>query len=867
MASATCADPSPHPEPLPIDACLGAIAEALAPAGATLLLQAPPGAGKTTRVPLALLASLGDHSRLLLIEPRRLAARAAAERLARALREPVGERVGYSVRLETRQSRRTRLLVLTPGVFLRMLQADPALEGVALVVFDEVHERRADLDLALALLRQARQCLRPELRLLLMSATLDLEPLAAALDGATVLTAMGRSHPVAVVYQPPRPEEPLERQVVRALEAWWLPDRQPGETALVFLPGQREIRAAERAITARGWARDLECVPLHAQLSLEAQSAAIGPARQPEGKVVLASAIAESSLTLAGVRLVIDSGLSRQSRFDPSTAMDGLVTVAASQASAEQRRGRAGRLCSGRCVRLWSAADQQRRLPFTAPEILTADPLPLALQLAAWGAGQGEELAWLDPPPAAPLAQASQVLVQLGAVEEGGRLTAHGRSMARLGLHPRLGHMLLLARQEGWLSQGAALAALLSERDPLAGGQAGCDLRERLDWLGQSPSGGDRDGEERSRRLLRRLSRDLEEQVERALGSTHRANAPPADPDPDPDGWILARLVAWAYPEWIASAREQGDGRFLMRGGRGARVPPRDPLATAEALAIAAVDGAGLEAQVRLAVRLDRPGLAALAASSLVVCQQARWDPRSERVRCEEERRFGAIVLSRGPWPDAPLERLREALLAGLESMGLEALPWTPETRQLRQRLALAFSHLGAPWPDCRWESLRANPGRWLGPWIEDDMRSRADLRRLPLAEALWGACDGALRQRLRELLPTHLPVPSGRSVPLDYASERPVLAVKLQEMFGLVHTPCLLEGRLPLTLHLLSPAGRPVAITTDLARFWGEGYAAVRRDLRGRYLRHPWPEDPLRATPTALTRARLRGAEGAAQK
>jgi ATP-dependent helicase HrpB len=329
----------------------------------------------------------------------------------------------------------------------------------------------------------------------------------------------------------------------------------------------------------------------------------------------------------------------------------------------------------------------------------------------------------------------------------------------------------------------------------------------------------------------------------------------------------LARLVAWAYPEWIAMARGQGDGRFLTRGGRGASVHPRDPLATAAGLAIAAVDGAGQEARVRLAVPLDHPGLEALAASSLVVRQQARWDPRGERVRCEEERCFGAIVLSRAPWPDAPLERLQAALLEGLEAMGLEALPWTPETRQLRQRLALAFTHLGAPWPDCRLETLRADPGAWLGPFLDGDMRSRADLQRLPLAEALWGACDGSCRQRLRELLPTHLPVPSGRSVAVDYDADGPVLAVKLQEMFGQVHTPRLLEGRLPLTLHLLSPAGRPVAITADLARFWSQAYADVRRELRGRYPRHPWPEDPLRATPTALTRARLRAAEDGVQK
>ncbi|MEB3261026.1 MAG: ATP-dependent helicase HrpB [Cyanobacteriota bacterium] len=869
MAFATCADPRPRPDPLPIDGQLGAIQDALAPQGATLLLQAPPGAGKTTRVPLALLASLDQGARLLLVEPRRLAARAAAERLARGLQERVGERVGYSVRLESRQSTRTRLLVVTPGVFLRMLQADPALEGVAVVVFDEVHERRADTDLALALVRQARCCLCPELRLLLMSATLDLEPLAAALDGATVLTSRGRSHPVEVVHQPPRPEEPLERQVVRALESWWLPDREPGETALVFVPGQREIRAAERAITSQAWARDLDCVPLHAQLSLEAQSTAIGAARGPAGKVVLATAIAESSLTLAGVRLVVDSGLSRQSRFDPSTGMDGLVTVVASQASAEQRRGRAGRLGPGRCVRLWSASEQQRRPAFTPAEILTADPLPLALELLAWGAGLGHDLPWLDPPPPGPLAQAGQVLDQLGAVERNGRISAHGRALARLGLHPRLGHMLLLAEREGWLALGAALAALLSERDPLAGTSAGGDLRARVAWLCQPSAVGGPGGEEHRRRPLRRLRRELEDQVTRATG---RRPAPTAtgDTDPaiaDPEGRVLARLVGWAWPEWIASARGQGDGRFLMCCGRGASVPSGDPLASAAGLAIAAVDGAGSEARVRLAAPLDRSGLEALAEAALVVRRQARWDPEGERVRCEEERCFGAIVLGRAPWPDAPLERIREALLQGLESMGLEALPWTPDLHQLRQRLALAHRHLGAPWPDARLETLRADLGGWLGPYLDDTMRSRADLQRLPLADALWGPCDGSLRQRLRQLLPTQLPVPSGRTVALTYDGDGAVLAVKLQEMFGQRHLPRLLEGHVPLVLHLLSPAGRPVAITSDLERFWSQGYPAVRRDLRGRYPRHPWPEDPLRATPTALSKARLQALEERAQK
>lgn len=835
----------------------------MAPEGATLLLQAPPGAGKTTRVPLALLEALPAQAHLWLIQPRRLAARAAALRLAQGLGEPVGGRVGYSVRLETRRSAETRLLVVTPGVFLRKLQTDPSLEEVAVVLLDEVHERRADMDLALALLRQARECLRPDLRLVLMSATLDLEPLAAALDGAAVLTAMGRSHPVAVHHQPPRPDEPLERQVVRALERWWLPDRGEGETVLVFVPGQREIRAARRAIAARPWGEALECVPLHAQLPLAAQSAAIGPARGRDGKVVLATAIAESSLTLAGVRLVIDSGLSRLARFDPATGMDGLVTLPASLASVEQRRGRAGRLGPGVCVRLWSPAEQDRRPPFSPPEILETDPLPLALQLAAWGAGQGEQLRWLDPPPAVPLARAFQLLADLEAVDGAGRLSDHGRSLLKVGLHPRLGHMLLRAEPRGWLPQAAALGALLSERDPLAGSSAGCDLLRRLDWLATSPARAEEDGRASTHRLLRRLAADLQAQVAGALGQ------PPARHQSQQvlDGSIAARLIGWAYPEWMALARGQGDGRFLLRNGRGATVHPQDPLARAEALAIAAVDGAGPDARVRLAVGLDRATLREWAEPALVVRREARWDPANERVRCEEVHCCGALVLERAPWPDPPPEPVRRAMVEGLAAMGLEALPWTPQLRQLQWRLAAAFTHQGPPWPDRRIDTLRREGGAWLEPFLDDTMRARVDLRRLPLAEALWGPCDWTLRQRLDALLPTHWRVPSGRAAPLDYSGDIPVLAVKLQEMFGQASSPTLLEGRVPILLHLLSPAGRPVAITSDLAGFWSQGYAGVRRELRGRYPRHPWPDDPWLARPTALTQARLRAADASPQK
>ncbi|MFM8278057.1 MAG: ATP-dependent helicase HrpB [Cyanobium sp.] len=854
MAFATCADAEPGPviaEPLPIDPLLPQIRATLQ-SGVTLLLQAPPGAGKTTRVPLALLEVLPPDRKLLLLEPRRLAARGAAQRLAAALGETPGGRVGYRVRLESRCSAATRLEVQTTGVFLRQLQADPALEGVDAVLFDELHERQAEADLALALLRQARQLLRPDLRLLLMSATLDLEPLARRLDDATVLTSAGRSHPVEVLHQPPRPEEPLERQLLRALEGHWLDARRSAETVLVFLPGLREIQRCQRAIAACAWAEPLELTPLHGQLTLAAQASAIAPARGAAGKIVLASAIAESSLTIAGVTLVIDAGLSRRNRFDPRSGMDGLVTVPASQASAEQRRGRAGRLGPGRCIRLWSPADQQRRPAFDTPEILEADPLPLALQLLAWGCADATELSWIDPPPRAALAEARELLCQLGAREANGALSDHGRAMARLGLQPRLAHLLLEAERLGQLSLGCALAVLLSERDVLERQQVGCDLLPRLDALRRGH------GDARQHRLQQR---QLERQV-RAL-RPERAAADAGGPaltaalERAAEPGLVAELLALAYPERLALNRGKGDGRFLMRGGRGAVVAPRDPLAGAEALAIAQVDGQGAEARVLLAAPLPRQALLERAALEGELRPEVRWDGAAERVRCERCLRLGALVLERSPWPDAEGAAVRRALLQGLAELGLEALPWNRRSRELRQRLELAHRHLGAPWPDRRRETLQADPEAWLGDQLEG-CRSRQDLQALDLVEALWSGCGWELRAELERLLPETWTVPSGRAVAIRYGEPQPLLAVKLQELFGCRQTPTLLDGRLPLTLELLSPAGRPAALTADLERFWRQGYAEVRRELRGRYPRHPWPEDPLTAQPTALTKARL---------
>ena len=898
--------PKPR-QPLPIDSLLAGIGDALAPPGATLVLHAPPGAGKTSRVPLSLLERLdpGDGGQIWMLEPRRIAAKSAAMRLAAELDEPVGQRVGYSVRLESRSSSATRIEVITTGVFLRRLQADPALERVHYLLFDEFHERSADTDLALALVRQARQLLTPELRIALMSATLAAAPLAAAIEGAQVLSSQGRSYAVAISHQPARPLERLERQVLRALESHWL-DRQEhqggaaGDTALVFLPGQREIQACLKAIQATSWGESIECTPLHGNLPLAAQGRAISPARTSAGKVVLATNLAESSLTIAGVTLVIDSGWSRRSRFDPVTGMAGLVTLPASQASADQRAGRAGRLAPGRCVRLWSPAEQQRRPAFDPPELLEADPLPLALQLAQWGDPLGQQLHWLDPPPRRALEEARQLLAQLDALDAEGKLLPHGRQLAQLGLHPRLGHLLLLAHSQGRLGLGCELAALLSERDPLESEseQVGCDLMRRLDWLRGR-------GSDPRRQHIKQLQEQLRRQVLTSANAnanaiagadgsasgngSARGNGSEIDPRParaifsrsavsggsavkladappgmgdQSEALLAALLVAQAYPERLALNRDGQPGRFLMRGGRGAKLHPSDPLAHCEALAVASADGQATEARIHLALALGRSAVLELATAGAGRRERlASWDGGAGRVRREELLRLDALVLERRGWsgPGQPGDRqaVLAALLVGLRERGLNALPWTPERRQLLGRLQLAHRAMGAPWPASEASDLLETLDQWLAPHLEG-IGSLDELQRLDLDEALWRQAPWERRRELDRLLPMRLTVPSGRQVPLDYGGEQPVLAVKLQEMFGLRHTPTLLDGTLAVTVHLLTPAGQPAAITRDLGGFWDHGYDQVRRELRGRYPKHPWPQDPREAVATAFTKARL---------
>ena len=751
--------PLPRPrQPLPIDSLLAAIGEALAPPGATLVLHAPPGAGKTSRVPLWLLEGLepGGKDQIWMLEPRRIAAKSAAMRLAAELNEPVGQRVGYSVRLESRRSSATRIEVLTTGVFLRRLQADPALEGVRYLLFDEFHERGADTDLALALVRQARSLLTPELRIALMSATLAAAPLAAAIEGAQVLSSQGRSHVVAISHQPARPMERLDHQVLRALESHWLDQRgATGDTALVFLPGQREIQACLRTIQDTSWGGSIECTALHGNLPLAAQGRAISPATSPAGKVVLATNLAESSLTIAGVKLVIDSGLTRRSRFDPATGMAALVTLPASQASADQRAGRAGRLAPGRCIRLWSPAEQQRRPGFDPPELLEADPLPLALQLAQWGDPLGEQLDWLDPPPKRALEEARQLLLQLDALNADGTLLPHGRQLAQLGLHPRLGHLLLLAHVQGQLELGCELAALLSERDPLESEQLGCDLLRRLDWL----RGG---GPDRRRQQYQQVKEQLRRQVlasagrsdtearavagaraSRSLTGTKAVVGAMADRGADTspnqrhqsEGLLAALLVAQAYPERLALIRDGQAGRFLMRSGRGAKLHPSDPLAHCEALAVASADGQAAygqatdgqaaycqatEARIQLALALGRSAVLELAAAATMRRERlASWDGATGRVRREELLRLDALVLERRGWsgPAQPGDReaVQAALLAGLRERGLACCPG---------RRNAASSRAACSWPTVYWEppgppvSPRICCRRWTSGWL-----------------------------------------------------------------------------------------------------------------------------------------------------
>jgi ATP-dependent helicase HrpB len=840
-------NPPPLPD-LPINEALPALALALADRR-SVLLEAPPGAGKSTIVPLFLRSSPWlKGQKILMLEPRRIAARAVAGRMAHLLGESVGHSVGFRTRLETRVSRETRIEVVTEGILTRMLQEDSGLSGIGCVIFDEFHERSLNADLGLALCIESQQNLREDLRLVVMSATLDLQPIARLLGDAPVIAALGRSFDVATQYVARRPEIYLEQQTAQVVRTAL---REHDGDILCFLPGAGEIRRVQRALEDLGADRNVRVLPLYGELEGAAQDAALSPAPAGQRKIVLATSIAETSLTIEGVRVVVDTGLRRYAEFDPATGMSHLVTTKVSQAAADQRRGRAGRLSAGHCYRLWSEGTQASLAPQTAPEILHADLAPLALELSCWGAVDAASLSWLDPPPAAPLAQARDLLRQLEAIDSAARVTPHGRMLAKLGTHPRLAHMLVKAREHGAARLACDLAAILGERDILRAGVGArdVDLRLRVAVM----RGDVRD-------LPPGITVDSRAMTQAARSSGHwQRDFTRGRPDSaDPHEWT-GILLAWAYPDRIGRARGDG-GRYLLANGRGARFGEPQALSKAEFIVAAELDGAEREARIFLAAPLRLADLEEYFAAQILDHAQIVWDDRDQAIRARRERRLGALLLESAEIRHPDLEAMQNAALTGLRQLGIAGLPWSPELRQWQARVMLMNQYAVAspePWPDLSDSALAATLEEWAPPWISGFSR-REHFARMDLANALRSRLTYAQGVILEREAPTHFTVPSGSHIPIDYLDgEIPTLSVRLQEMFGLSQTPSVAGGRLPLLLKLLSPARRPVQITRDLVSFWNRGYHEVKKDLKGRYPKHYWPEDPYTAEPTRRARPR----------
>ncbi|HLN48821.1 MAG TPA: ATP-dependent helicase HrpB [Steroidobacteraceae bacterium] len=831
---------------LPIAEALRPLADALA-RRSRVLLEAPPGAGKSTIVPLALLDSawLGDR-KIVMLEPRRIAARAVAQRMAQLLGEPVGKTVGYRTRLETRVSRDTRIEVVTEGVLTRMLQTDSELRDAGCVIFDEFHERSLNADLGLALAIESQEALREDLRLLVMSATLDLQPLARLLDDAPIVTAAARIYEVATHYVARRAELNLEQQTAQVLRATL--ERHDGDI-LCFLPGAAEIGRVQRALEDSRIDSRVRVLPLYGELAGDAQDAALKPMPEGQRKIVLATTIAETSLTIEGIRVVVDSGMRRYAQFDPATGMSRLVTGKISQAAADQRRGRAGRLSAGHCYRLWSEGTHASLAAQTAPEILHADLAPLALELSCWGAQDAARLRWLDPPPAAPLAQARDLLQQLEAIDGAARITAHGRALARAGVHPRLAHMLVKARDWGAPRLACDLAAILSERDVLRAepGMRDADLRLRVGAMrgdaAALPAG------------LHVDSRTIR-QAMRSSSSWQREFGAGAHEAAHPDRWTGV-LIALAYPDRIGRARD-GTGRYLLANGRGARFAEPQTLGKSEFIVAAELDGAEREARIFLAAPIELEDLERHFAAHIEDRTDVVWDEREQAVRARNERRLGALVLESREIREPDRGQVQRAALDGLRQLGVATLPWSETLRQWQARVELMRKHgvpAPEPWHDLSDAALTATLDDWAPPWMDGLVR-REHFARLDLGNALRSRLSFAQSAILEREAPTHWIVPSGSRIPIDYLDgEVPTLSVRLQEMFGLRVTPCVAGGRLPLLLKLLSPASRPVQITRDLASFWNLGYHEVKKDLKGRYPKHYWPEDPLTAEPTRRVR------------
>jgi len=812
------------------------------------VLVAPPGAGKTTRIPLALLEGCWlAGERILMLEPRRLATRGAARYMAALLGEQVGETVGYRIRFDTCIGPRTRIEVITEGILTRMLQTDPMLENVGIVIFDEFHERSIHADVGLALCLQSQEVLRDDLKILVMSATLDACPVAKMLGDAPIIVSEGVSFPVETHYLSRPIVGPIKAAVIHKVQEALA--KTQGDI-VVFLPGVGEIHWVASRLLSLGLGHDVVITKLYGALPQAAQDLSILPDPMGKRKIVLTTSIAQTSITVEGVRVVIDSGFMRVPRFSPRTGMMHLATVKVSRGAADQRRGRAGRVAAGICYRLWTQQEELSYELHSTPEIMEADLAPLALELAAWGA-RPEDLLWLDPPPQAAFAQATELLGQLGAVSAEGQITTHGRKMAEAGLHPRLSHMIVQAISLGYGNLACEIGALLGQRDLFQGEQSrpDADLRLRIEAL--------RHGSPRLVSSGYSLGYTIDDTIYWRLQADIRHwkqvfSVPSSAVD---DSHACGLLLAFAYPDRIGQGR--GDGRYLLRNGRGAGFKEPQALAREPYLVAGELGGDdGPENRIFLAAPISESELKRHFKQQIVVQEIIAWNHESQAVRARRSESLGALVLTNIPIASPDPVQVVSALLAGIRQEGIAILPWPKAARQFRQRLAF-MHYVQSDWPDVSDEGLLGNLEEWLGPYVYD-MRSREHLERLQMVTALESMLTWSQRQQLDDWAPTHILVPSGQRIPIDYSQcGNPFLAVRLQEMFGLQQTPLIGQGKVPLTLHLLSPAQRPVQVTKDLASFWKNAYFEVKKDLMGRYPKHYWPDNPLEAMPTNRIRSR----------
>jgi ATP-dependent helicase HrpB len=815
--------------PLPIDAVLDDLARTLQAHNATVLV-APPGAGKTTRVPLALLeAPWAKGKKIIVLEPRRIAARASAERMAKTLGERAGETVGYRVRFGSKVSRATRIEVVTEGIFSRQILDDPELNGVAAVLFDEFHERSLDADMGLALARDAQTGLREDLRLLVMSATLDGARVAKLLGDAPVVASEGRAFPVETRYLGRKPDAPLERQMADAIAQALRAD--PG-SVLAFLPGAAEIRRTQTFLSEKIQDASIEIVPLFGALEASVQDRAIAPAPKGQRKVVLATSIAETSLTIEGVRIVVDSGLARVPRYEPDIALTRLETVRASRAAVDQRRGRAGRTEPGLCYRLWDEPQTASLAPFTQPEILSADLSSLALDLAQWGVSDPATLAFLDPPPAPALKEAKSLLRELGALDADGRITAEGQRLRALALPPRLARMIVDSGVHGAAEAASDIAAILTERG-LGGDNV--DLDVRIDQFRR----------DRSQRAssARELSRRWTSQVAGAAEATGAGDL------------STGVMLAFAFPDRVAKNR--GNGSFVLANGRGAAVEQTSALARAPYVAVGELTGTAASGRILLAAPITQGEIEARFADNIETTDDISFDASALALRARRKRTLHAITLSEAPLALRASAQTAKIFADGLAAAGLDGLPWSKSAKQWRDRVMFLRKAEGESWPDLSDEALAARRDDWLVPALYDKTALK-DVSAGDLSEALSTLLPWDLRTRLEREAPTHFEAPTGTMLAIDYEAEQgPTIAVRLQELFGLMTHPSIAKGAVPLVLELLSPAHRPVQVTRDLPGFWRGSYAAVRSELRGRYPRHPWPEDPASALPTRRVKPR----------